>query len=456
MYKKLLLLLVFSAIVFSSWAQPDFTLPSLRRVYQSTYINPAFKPKYKVSVGIPILSSIYINNTRTGFTLNDVTESIEDSLLNLNTFYTKIKGDFVGVATTFNTDIFHVSFPAGSFQLSFNSTFKTYNFESISKDFIGFAANGNSFFKGQNQSFKALEVNTISYVENGFSLSRQFNKFSVGVRAKYLYGIALVQTKDIRLGVATPQNNFDPITISSGGQINTAGLPLLGDSVNGQANDPSLKTFKASNFTKFNNNGFAVDLGATYQVLPNLMLHASVIDWGGIKWKGTPYNYKLQNSDIQFGGFNRDHLNSDSARANYVDSLVSLLGKMEVTNNSFSTTLNTRYTLGGDFDLTKRDRIGFLFQGQQTPLRFEPAYTFSYSHKFGVNWDVITNWSIFNKSLTNIGVGTAIKMGACQLYVLSDNVLIFFAPNTQNTLYFRIGLNLVWSQLQGSHISSGE
>jgi hypothetical protein len=239
----LLLLVICSCSV--SWAQQDVTLPSLRRVYQSSYFNPAFVPKYKVSVGIPVLSNLYINNSRTGFTLQDVFDSKDpDGLIDLNVLHDKIDKNGIAINTLIQTDLFHVSFPIKKFQIGINSSIKTQTTQAFSKEFIGFLVNGNSYFKGQTAEFKGLDIYNISYLENGLSIARQFRKFSIGARAKYLQGIAITETNDLRFAVTTPVNSFDPLVVKTGGQVNTSNLPLQADSVTGKAPDKKDKEIK--------------------------------------------------------------------------------------------------------------------------------------------------------------------------------------------------------------------
>lgn len=118
--------------------------------------------------------------------------------------------------------------------------------------------------------------------------------------------------------------------------------------------------------------------------------------------------------------------------------------------------MRTRYFAGADYDLTMRDRVGFLFQGQQTPASFNPAYTLSYTRKVGSNWDITANYSIFNGTYSNVGLGTAVKWGAFQIYVIQDDIMIYIRPGQAQTLYFRFGFNLVWSELEGSRLSKSE
>lgn len=438
-------------------AQPDLTLPAMRRVYQSNFQNPAFIPRYKTSVGIPVLSNFYLNNTRTGFTLKDVIDSKEGDMLNLNTFYEKLGKDGMGFVNTVNMDLFHVGVTINGISFGVHSTLKQQLSFNLSKEFLGFLVNGNAYFKGQTLDVNVLDVNSVSYVETGLSAAKQFGKLGIGVRGKFLQGIAAAQTKDLRFKITTPENNTDPLIVESSGEINTSGAPVLfGDSIQGQAITDDSKEFEASDLTSFDNTGFAIDLGVTYQVMPRLLVHGAVIDFGGINWKNNPYTYKLKDTKVQYIGFNDNQLNNGDAQDNYLDSLENLFGKPTITSESFRTRLRTRVLLGADYDITKKDRVGIMYQGINNPTRFMNALSFSYTRKFGVNWDVTGNYSIYNNSLSYVGLGTAVKMGAVQLYMLTDDVLIFMKPQTANTLYFRFGINLVWNSNKGANISSGE
>lgn len=439
-------LLVCCCSTLFSWAQSETTLPAMRGLYQSSYVNPAFAPKNRVSIGLPVISNFNATNARRGFTLQDVLDCVdEDSLIDFNKLYDKIEGEGIAIQTTLNTDIFHVSFPVGKFQLSVNSGMRSQNSQLVNKDFIGFLSKGNAYFAGRTENIEVMRVNATAYVENGLSVSRQFGKLGVGVRAKYLLGVASVQTEDLGLAVTNGANSYDSFSVVTRGRIRTAGVPLfMVDSVTGQKQDDDLKSFNAADLTKFTNTGFGIDLGLTYQVLPKLLVHASVVDWGGINWKANPYNYELTSKKVTFGGLSNEHLQSDSTRDAYIDSLTTLLYEATVTTESFKTKLLTRYYVGFDYNLTKRDRVGFLYQGQKYTNRLVSAITLSYSHKFGRGWDLSANYSRYDKTYTQVGVGTSVKMGPVQLYLITDDVLVLFKPKDYNFLSFRMGINLIF------------
>jgi len=428
-----------------AWAQHDVTLTSLRRTYQSTYMNPAFMPQYGTSVGIPVLSNIFINNTRVGFTLQDIIDSkSNDTTLDINTFASKISGDGIGFQTAINTDLFHVSFPIGSYQVSIHSGIRSQNNQMFGKDFIGFFANGNEFFRGRTAVLEPLRIYSLNYVENGISVAKQFRKLSVGVRGKYFQGISVTKTENLSLSFFTPENRFDPVKVTTNGKLQTSGIPLLLDSVTGQPRNNDEKEFNAENLYAFNNNGFGLDAGFTYKVLRNLMVHASLIDFGSITWRNNTYNYTLSGNEVSTSGITYDQVNDNSV-GRYGDSLLNLLVDSKITRESFKTALQSRYLAGADWDFTKRDRLGFLFQGRSFGSLLTTSYTASYTRRMSTNWDLTANYTINNYIKNTVGFGSAVKWGPVQLYIVSDDLLVLFQPNLRNIVYLRLGLNLVFT-----------
>lgn len=445
MMKKYLLLTLTSCSFILAWAQHDVTLPSLRRTYQSTYMNPAFMPQYGTSVGIPILSNIYINNTLVGFNLKDVIDSKNaDSTIDVNKFVSKISGDGIGFQTAINTDFFHVSFPVGSFQVSIHSGSRFQNSQLIGKDFIGFFANGNESFRGRTAVLEPLRINSVNYIENGISVAKQFGKLSVGVRGKFLLGTSVTRTENLSMSFFTPEDRFDPVRVSLNGKLQTSGIPLLFDSVTGETKNQSDKEFNTNNLYSFRNNGFGFDAGFTYKIFPSLQVHASVIDLGAITWRNNTFNYSFTGTEVSSSGITFDQLDNRTT-GRYGDSLLNLLIDSKVTRESFKTTLQSRYLAGADWNFTKRDRLGFLFQGRNIGSSVTTSYTGSYTRKMSTNWDLTANYTVYSFINSTVGFGSSVKWGPVQWYIVTDDLLVLFRPSTSNMIYLRLGLNLVFT-----------
>lgn len=440
--KKKYFISVYLLLIFvAAKAQGDMMMYTMRELYQSSYLNPAFMPSYNLSVGVPVLSNQAIGFQLGGFTVGNITNNIADGYLNLTNFSKDLNSNIVGIKLYSQTDIFHVNQQFGHYQIGLHSSVKTNTETAFSKDFIGFLAEGNGYFAGQDISFTGTNIQSTSYIETGISVAREFEKFTIGARLKLLNGIANVSTSNININYHTGASSFEQSSVLLGGSMNTSGLPYLQDSINGKKNTDT--SFSSSNIKPFDNLGWSFDLGGTYNITPRLKLSLSAIDIGAINWKNRTYNYDLNNVDITFKGFTYMQAKDSATRVQFADSLKNLV-KTHSSQNAYSTPLVSRFFVGADYDLSFRNRVGFMFQLQYYINTYIPSYTFSYSHKFGTNWSVHTNYSYYNNTFANLGLGTSIKWGAFQIYVMQDDILLYFSPSNARTAYIRFGCNLVW------------
>ncbi len=446
--KKLVATLFILSVTIRLNAQTETTLPALRGMHQSSYVNPAFMPEYKTSVGLPYFNNmIPINLNLSGFDLHTIASSFDDEkILDLNEFHEKLDGA-MGYNYTFQQDIFYVRFPIKSFYIGINSTLKSSNTTLLSKEFIGLLAGGPAAPQTENTITDAININTTIWAETGVSLTKEIGKFSAGARFKYLQGIANVQTENVALSITNGANIPFPLSITTGGSVRMAGLPYLNDSIDGRVVTDDEKNLNIANMLK--NKGWGVDLGVTYQINSKLNVHTSIVDLGSsINWKNSTAKYNLNNATATFDGFNYEQTNSSKQRRELIDSLVGLIGDASVTSDAYSTKLPTKYYVGADYDLNKNNRIGILLQGQEFFEKFYTAYTFSYLHRFGERWQVTTNYSLVDNSYSNVGFGTTLKLGAFQFFYLQDNVLALFNPGITRNVYLRLGFNLVWGAIE--------
>ena len=425
----------------ASKAQGDITLYSMPELYQSTYLNPAVISTYNQSIGMPVLSNLGILVQLNGFNLGNVKSNIaSDNYFHFTDFSHDINSG-MGVKLNLQTDLLHYSKQFGSYQIGLNVSLRSTNDVYFSKGFIGFIADGNAAYAGQTISLTGTRMNISTFTETGLSVAREFKKFTIGARVKMLNGIANVYTDDVNLNYHTAINSYDLTSVSLSGRVNTSGLP------NSDPNDTSNidKNFSPSDIKPFDNLGWAFDFGATYHVTPRLKISASAIDLGSINWKNRVYNYDAYNGILYFPGFTVLQLRDSVAMKQYTDSLQGLV-KSATTKNSYATPLPSRFMLSADFDLTLRDRVGFLLQMYYYLNTYYPSYSINYSRKIGTNWRITTNYSYYNNSFANIGLGTSLKMGAFQVYLIQDDILFYFVPSTTHTIYFRFGCNLVFGE----------
>lgn len=436
-----LLLFILICISARVSAQFETTLPSLERLQQSSFVNPAVIPSYNLSIGMPV--NFQANVNLKGFSVGDITSSISNNKVVMDKFYSRLSSSVIGLHAGAGYDPVNVRFAVGNVYLGIHLGVRVAVDEDFSKDLFGFLAHGNSHFRGKTMDFSAVRTNAIAYMESGVSVAKEFKRFSIGARFKYLQGIATASTEEMTFKVTTGQQSTDPISIRLSGTINTSGIPVITDSVNGQPASKKDTTFDAADLSSFNNHGWAVDLGMRYYASQRLFFDAAISDLGSITWKQKTFNYNIPSVNIEHSGFNDEQLFKDSATSAYLDSLVNLIDT-NITRNSFRTMLPLRFMLAGYYDLTLRDRVGLMMQGRVVNEQLFTAFTASYTRRFGTNWDVTTNYSVMNGGFVNLGLGTAVKWGAFQIYFMQDDILMYLLPEQGRNIYLRMGCNLVW------------
>src|SRR6185295_8784122 len=107
-------------------AQQDFTLYNMNYVHQRSYLNPGFIPGgSKLFVGIPALSSFYMNASNSGFKYSDAIKHREDDSLYIdyaNVISKLRKNNYLSVAL--REDILSFGIAVEKNYISFNVTEK--------------------------------------------------------------------------------------------------------------------------------------------------------------------------------------------------------------------------------------------------------------------------------------------------------------------------------------------
>ncbi|MEO6904361.1 MAG: DUF5723 family protein [Bacteroidia bacterium] len=442
--QTLLLLVIALLLVNTAFSQQNFTLYNMEKVSQRMNLNPAFKPSHTfLNIGIPVLSSQYINVNNSGFKYSDlIKHRADDSLyMDYNNMLSKLKKkNYISMAYQTELISFGIALPK-SF-LSFNVTEKI-NFRfRYPKAFMEFIWKGNGEFLNQDMNFN-FGVSLMHYREYGLGYVYDINdKLTIGGKIKYLYGMENVYTERSAISMYTNANDF-AITAKSDVLIHTSGV-----------NSASTKNIQIGNYAfNRNNHGMGLDIGAVYKLNEKIALSLSVIDMGAIKWKNATDNYISHNPNATFTykGFdiskliNNDSTNAKDAFKSLTDSLTQVF-KIDTLHHSYSTNLSSQIYIGGNYSLTEKSNVGVLLYGQVLDKVIHPGVAFSFNQKVGEWFSVSASYSMYNRSYTNIGLGTAFNLGPVQLYIITDNVMgVLFPQNTKN-LHFQGGIQLTFGK----------
>lgn len=231
-----------------------------------------------------------------------------------------------------------------------------------------------------------------TFAEAAFGWSRHFGKFSVGFRAKGLVGVveAEARMKNLRMTL-----NEDKWEIRGQGEFNASSPALrVSRDENGEIDWGSITL----DDQKVGPAGYgaALDMGVSWDVMPNLTLSAAVLDFGAMRWNReivgrTPDSgYTWTPSDEPIDG------KSDAMERELEEAGEALAGLFRFkdasgTGNAAFEMLPFRVNLGAEYRMPFYERlsVGALYTGRggnifarhtgRVSLNFSPADWFSMS-----------------------------------------------------------------------------
>ena len=410
----LILLLIYSG---NAYSQHEGTFYFMNTISQSTYYNPAFTPKYNTTIGLPGISSNYFGVLNSGFSYNDLISrrAEDDSLVvTLDKFYDKLK-DKNHLKGETMADLFHLSFKLNPrMHFTLNVTNKTNIHLVYPKEIANLLINGNVPNIGKDAEF-SITVNGSGYIETGVGLNYEINHmWSVGTRFKYLKGYTNITTKQADFTINTADNYH--IQLKGDALIQTAGLSNLEDE-------------ELDNFSDFmgliNNNGFGLDLGASFRPSDRFTFGLALVDLGKIKRNNAVTEYVLnpETADFTFRGVDIAELLEDDSDLEFdLDSLEEKFKFQEVNGSAYSSILPAKIYLSGSYELCRNLYTSVLLSGQKNKGSFNMAATANITKHVGKAMTLAVSYTASQNSYKNIGAGLSFNLAPLQLYVAGDNL----------------------------------
>ena len=152
---------------------------------------------------------------------------------------------------------------------------------------------------GKEGQIRNFGTSTDSYLEAAFSYSFPLmdDRLYIGIRGKFLAGLARAQVTYDRFDISLREDRWAVLTQG------TLDLTAAGAKVE---TDPDSETFEIGDLdfkpTKPAGYGFALDLGATYDILPNLQASLAVTDLGFISWSKKNSVMGVSTQETEFTG----------------------------------------------------------------------------------------------------------------------------------------------------------
>jgi hypothetical protein len=333
----------------------------------------------------------------------------------------------------------------------------------IPGDLLKLAFRGNQEFAGSKIDLSSFRGDLKYYREIGAGFSRNVSdRLRIGVKAKLLFGIAGLSIDNKSLGI-TVKDDYSHI-FDADLALNTSGLEVKTDSKNNVSSigfdDSRLKTASGRYdfFSGRKNMGAGIDIGASYDLTDRIVLSASVIDLGFIRWKKDVSNLKTKNQ-FEFSGLNMlDVINGTRSVQDVGNDILDSLKNAFVVNNTkapFTTYMPFGVSFGGNFSVTRKFSVGLLSYTRIIEKQVREALTFSANLSIGNALSASASYTAENHRYDNFGAGLAFRTGITQFYLISDRIPVmwnkikndhnaFILPDSWNTVNLRIGMNLVF------------
>ena len=291
-------------------------------------LNPALTPT-KGYFNLPVIGAVNATVGSTSLGYQDIIDIIDDG----DDFYTK--PDFMNrlkdnnkLNVNFSTEILSAGWYKGKNFWSFNIGLRTDIGANLTKNMFTFLNEMETVeenWRNSNYDISNQQLNINAYAEVGLGLSRQINsRLTVGARVKALLGIGNMDLKlnNVAMNASLPSDARisqlqDPAYLSGLGVDDITKLRSEIESYHANlAVDAHLESsFKGLNLKKEDGQdyisdfefeskdmgiagyGFGIDLGASYKIMDNLTVSASILDLGFISWSKSSTKIASANPD---------------------------------------------------------------------------------------------------------------------------------------------------------------
>lgn len=430
-YKRLTSLAVASAVAISAMAQNSNSSYFMESMANRHEINPAFTPDYNYVSPLPVLGGMLIgSNSNIGvsdflFKHNGQLVTGLNQAISADEFLSGLKN---GANLDLNMKLNILSFGFkkwggyNTFGLSVHSTTGI----TLPYELFEFAKVGQPGGAATVYDLHRIGVSSYNYVELALGHSRQItDRLRAGAKVKYLAGIAAARLQLDRLDLAMAQEQW---SVHEQGSLFTTDIVDIAYKDNGEIDNAEFGSVGIAG------NGIGFDLGASYELLDELTLSASLTDIGFISWKGQ--RARLNPEPFVYNGFSHigaedDPATGESAFDQEVDQIeddLKALARFEQeTSDSHLQSLATTLNVGAEYRILN-EKIAF---GLLSSTRFGMPKTWTElmaSANFRpVSWFNMT----VNGSVSNLGhsIGTVINFNpkGFNFYIGSDYIPMKYA-----------------------------
>lgn len=301
-----------------------------------------------------------------------------------------------------------------------------------------------SFFEflklGKEGSIGNIKLSTEEYLEAGFNYSLPLlgDRLYIGARVKFLAGLARAEVRYSRFDVTMQKDIWSvdaegSIDVTVGGA--SVDMPAGSDTF--EINNISMKPTKPAGY------GFTVDLGATYDILPELQASLAIVDLGFISWGRSNTVSGVSTQQLEFTGTTITADGSESLPDFAFDMLKFRPTDGKSANKMLRTTLNA----GIEYRLwDRRIGLGLLYSARFWAYRTYHNITGSVNFQ-PVRWFTLSgSYSVLDNRSGAVGLAMNLSPGWINFFFGTDMLFSRHTPQwipiKQNTMNLTFGVGI--------------
>lgn len=431
-----LLLLAFLFVNVAAKAQNDgITMTLLPHLSYNNYYNPALPIDSKVVFGVGV-SNIGLSVYNSSIKYNNVlTPSGDLMAFNANKFLNSLDEHDNFINTNMSLDIVRLGFKVNRLFFDLNCRFRFNGEFHYSRDFLGFFINGNGNYLATNPADLSIGVDVNAFTEMSLGVQYAINdKLTVGIRPKFLIGIANFSVNDDNTKIYTDPNSYEMMADVN---INIKASTAMNMDINRIGDIGSyMDTITFNNMLAITENkGFGIDFGASYILNKHIGFAAGVYDLGFISWKNPKEKHNHKDNVIINDALIDDFNDLVNMELHFEDLYTDLIEDVWdndslYTGVDYKTSLKTRIMLQGYYELFPMARFTAIAQMYYVRDKLRPAMTVAYSGSFFRFLNVTASYTASKYAGNSLGFGFGVNIGPLNVYAITDNIMILSKLHT--------------------------
>ncbi|MDR0692085.1 MAG: DUF5723 family protein, partial [Prevotellaceae bacterium] len=186
----------------------------------------------------------------------------------------------------------------------------------------------------------------------------------------------------------------------------------------------------------------AFDAGVYYKSpVKGLEFSFSLVDWGYIQWNSDrkAFRSEVKNGVYEFKGITDIADNDVNA---ILDTLKNVLDFNEIENpDAYISPLLGKIFFGAAYDISKHDKVGFLFSTRALQHFSRTTFSLMYSRRVGDWLTVAAGNNFITQKLFNPSLALHFRTGNFQFHIVGENISSFYLKDI-STANIQFGMNI--------------